>query len=88
MPWIIKNNGGYELFYGDNIHKIEELDNVNKLISPYFDDTVFTEVSDKIDAFKFNKDHVLGLVKNKYEGQIHTGKNDVLTLGLYTIIRC
>ena len=39
-----------------------------------FNEDVFSVQNDKIDQFQFNNKYVLGLVKNKFEGQIHTGK--------------
>ena len=69
-----QQNGGYELLDNSNVEKLEQLDRINKLTYPLFDENIYSIENDKIDSFGFNNKHVLALVKNKLEGQIHSGK--------------
>lgn len=69
-----QQNGGYELLDETNIEKAHQLDKLNKLTRSLFNENIYSIENDKISEFKFNKKKVLGLVKNKLEGQIHTGK--------------
>ena len=69
-----QNNSGYELLHKNNIHKKEEIEKVNSLIKPFFKQKVFVSSDEKINEFQFNSDHVIGMVENKLEGQINTGK--------------
>ena len=69
-----QNNSGFELLYEDNIHKKEAIEKVNSVIHPLFKQDVFKLNDSKINEFGFNTNYVLGLVENKLEGQINTGK--------------
>lgn len=69
-----QQNGGYELLDSSNIDKADQLEKLNKLTSLLFNENIYSLENQKIAEFKFNKSNVLGLVKNKLEGQIHTGK--------------
>ena len=69
-----KQHGGNEIFLLGEDEKlsksIEDLDKVNNLIKPLFDNEVFHIVENK---FKFNKT-LNKSIFNKYEGQIDTGE--------------
>lgn len=89
-----QNNGGFELLYKENIHKIESIDKVNNLVKPLFGEDIFKERNDLITQNGFNADYTLGLVENKLEGQIHTGKmmssliDYASSLGIKIITNC
>lgn len=69
--------GGYELFLEDD-HALQEasfsaIPYLNKLLKPIIKDAdIFTDSSDKIADFGFQK--AKGLIFNRFEGQIDTGK--------------
>lgn len=69
-----QQNGGFELLDSINIDKAEQIDKLNKMTHPLFDENIYSLENQKISEFGFNSSNVLGLVKNKLEGQIHTGK--------------
>ncbi|MFZ8960092.1 MAG: NAD(P)/FAD-dependent oxidoreductase [Flavobacteriaceae bacterium] len=66
--------GGYELFFDEHSEPLNEIDKINKLLSPLFSKPVFSSNPAKINAFGFNSNKVKHLVENPFEGQIHTGK--------------
>lgn len=72
-----EENGGYELFLEDD-QALQEasfsaIPYLNKLLKPILKDSdIFTDSSDKIADFGFRK--VNGLILNRFEGQIDTGK--------------
>ncbi|MEM9895731.1 MAG: FAD-dependent oxidoreductase [Bacteroidota bacterium] len=63
--------GGYELiFHKDSTeHRIARM---NELLKPLFQEDVFASASDELKKFGFG--NTQQLVKNKYEGQLDTGK--------------
>ena len=69
-----QNNGGFELLNQENIDSKNEIDKVNSLIFPLFNTDIFKLQNHRISEFNFNTKNVLGLVENKLEGQIDTGK--------------
>ncbi|WP_281613768.1 FAD-dependent oxidoreductase [Flammeovirga sp. SubArs3] len=74
FPFDYHQYGGYELISKEQLHYLDQLQEVNKLLEPIFKAPVFLNVSDKIAAFKFSNAHVQQLLFNQFEGQIHTGK--------------
>lgn len=66
--------GGYELLSKDQVAAAEKMEEVNDLLYPLFQQTIYSSANDKISEFGFNKDRVNHLVYNPLEGQIHTGK--------------
>ncbi|AZQ61389.1 FAD-binding oxidoreductase [Flammeovirga pectinis] len=69
-----KQLGGYELITEEQAHYVTRMEEINALLYPIFNDNVFSDRSDDIGTFGFNKDKVQKLLFNKFEGQIHTGK--------------
>ena len=67
-------HGGYELFFEKTPKPLERMDEINRLLYPLFDTTVFQLNNAKINSFGFSKKHVHYLIENPFEGQIHTGK--------------
>ncbi|MBB6459070.1 NAD(P)/FAD-dependent oxidoreductase [Flammeovirga kamogawensis] len=66
--------GGYELITEEQTHYVNRMEEINEMLYPIFNDNVFSDRSEDIDTFGFNKEKVQKLLFNKYEGQIHTGK--------------
>ncbi|MDQ3192530.1 MAG: FAD-binding oxidoreductase, partial [Bacteroidota bacterium] len=70
-----ENNGSYELFTDEKLFAncIDKIPYLNKQISSITGQKdVYLEVDEKIKSFGFNK--VNHLIKNRLEGQIHTGE--------------
>ena len=69
-------NGSFEIFTKNEVelfNKCEHnLNYLNQLLYPIFNDHTFEKSDSSIDEFGFN--HVSHLIKNKFEGQIDTGK--------------
>lgn len=66
--------GGFELFKDSQPNYISQIDEVNDLVKPLFNDTIFKEVSHQITEKGFSTDVFSSMVFNSFEGQIHTGK--------------
>jgi len=69
-----KNYGGYELIATKDEGSLEFIEPVNKMLSNFFDKSVFEIQNEKIKPFGFAQESLAGLVYNQYEGQIDTGK--------------
>ncbi|KEO74655.1 NAD(P)/FAD-dependent oxidoreductase [Anditalea andensis] len=67
-----EKTGGYEIIRNEELGSLDQMDRINKMLKPLFGETVFTKVSN-IDKFKFS-DKVKAVIKNKYEGQLDSGK--------------
>jgi len=64
--------GGYELLTEANSHYLDDMESLNELLRPVFDQPVFSQADEAIDTFGFaGTKH---LIFNQYEGQLHTGK--------------
>lgn len=66
--------GGYELIRESEIDALDQIDKINHLLSPLFDNPVFQRMDDKIKTFGFAPETLKGMIYNPYEGQIDTGK--------------
>jgi glycine/D-amino acid oxidase-like deaminating enzyme len=66
--------GGFELLRDSQLHYLDNLDSINKILYPIFNENVFSDVSGKIQDFGFNIKSFSGMVFNHLEGQIDTGK--------------
>lgn len=66
--------GGYELLRKSQLGALDKIDAINKFLTPIFGESVFSDVSDKIGDFGFATDSFSGMIFNRFEGQIHTGK--------------
>lgn len=69
----LKNHGGYELLFENDLKAIESIDKVNALLKPIFNETIYRERKDLIDEFGFNSNKVKSLIFNPLEAQIDTG---------------
>jgi glycine/D-amino acid oxidase-like deaminating enzyme len=67
---LLKQNG-YELIFDEESYK-EEIEKINQLLFPLFSDDVFTFEKSLVSDFGF--DGVKGIIKNKFEAQLDTGK--------------
>lgn len=65
-------SGGFELFTEREMSALEKIPEVNRLLHPLFGEDVFERL-DSIQDFGF-ADSVLSVVKNKFEGELDTGK--------------
>ena len=65
--------GGYELLRENETEMTNQVDYVNSLLQPLFGKPVFSNVTEKIAAFGFNKNVIKGLLFNPLEGQINSG---------------
>lgn len=85
------NYGGYELMFEENLHLLDKIDEINKLLKPIFQDEVYKVNNEKIAQFGFDRDKVKSIVFNQFEAQIDTGKmmsallNYVTSLGATVI---
>ncbi|MBI3218952.1 MAG: FAD-binding oxidoreductase [Bacteroidetes bacterium] len=66
-------NGGYELLFEEQKDAVDKIDYVNSLLHPLFGQDVFTVQNPLINEFGFNQNKVHSLIKNPFEGQIHSG---------------
>jgi glycine/D-amino acid oxidase-like deaminating enzyme len=70
-----RNHGGYELLQTPSqLASLDQMDRVNELLNPLFEERVYESVPEKTAGLGFDTDRVKGLVFNRYEAQIHTGK--------------
>jgi glycine/D-amino acid oxidase-like deaminating enzyme len=68
------NQGGYELIRDKELPALEQLDAINDLLKPYFKEEVFSANEKLIDQFGFSKNGIHTIIRNKFEGQVDTGK--------------
>jgi len=66
--------GGYELLREEELVAINSIPKVNKLLQSIFNQDVFFEDNKSIAEFGFDAEKVKGLIRNPFEGHIHTGK--------------
>lgn len=64
--------GGYELLNEKNKHFLNAIDDVNDLLKPVFQESVFKQTDEKISNFGLAK--TSHLIYNQYEGQVNTGE--------------
>lgn len=67
----IQVKSGYELIFGE-AHVGDQIDRVNELLHPFFQEQVFKLADEKIDRFGFGQTQ--HLVENHLEGQLDTGR--------------
>ena len=68
----LQRYGGYELIFEEDTKALEQIEHVNRILKPLFNDAVYQLTNPKIKHFGF--DYVHALIWNKYEGQLDTGK--------------
>jgi len=66
-----RENGSYELIGEKELPALSEIDGMNDLLRPLLGGDAFTLVSSD---FGFNKSYVKALIRNNFEGELHTGK--------------
>jgi glycine/D-amino acid oxidase-like deaminating enzyme len=66
-----RENGSYELIGEQELPALSEIDRMNALLRPLLGGDAFTWVPNE---FGFSADYVKGLIRNNYEGELHTGK--------------
>jgi len=64
--------GGYEIIREKELASLDQMERINKMLKPLFGDPVFSIVSNH-HKFGFS-DQVKAVIKNKYEGQLDSGK--------------
>ncbi|WP_421876276.1 NAD(P)/FAD-dependent oxidoreductase [Marinoscillum sp.] len=64
--------GGYELLTPKTSYYLDAIDQVNQLLNPLFQGSVFQHATEKLDEFGFR--NTSDLVYNPHEAQLHTGK--------------
>jgi len=64
--------GGYEVIRQEEMGSLDQMDRINKMLKPLFGDPVFSKVSNH-HKFGFSE-KVKAVIKNKYEGQLDSGK--------------
>lgn len=66
-----RENGSYELIGEKELPALSQIDRLNELLRPLLGGAAFTlDTSD----FGFNRGYVKALVRNNFEGELHTGK--------------
>jgi glycine/D-amino acid oxidase-like deaminating enzyme len=68
-----ENFGGFELLTDSHLAALQRLDEVNRKLRPLFKQDVFSVDAAGLAAGKFGP-HVKALVKNPFEGQVHSGR--------------
>lgn len=64
--------GGFELITENELPEFSQLESINELLFPLFGEAVFEELKDPSE-FGFSK-KVLKVIKNRFEGELDTGK--------------
>lgn len=66
--------GNYELIDEASVNRLSRLEEVNRLLEPYFGEKVFVRCDEKIQEFGFSQDYIKAAVFNKFEGMLDSGK--------------
>lgn len=69
-----KQTGNYEIITQDLQHCLKQINYVNNLLLPIFNDNVFSIRDKNINTFNLSSKYVTHLLFNKFEGQINSGK--------------
>jgi glycine/D-amino acid oxidase-like deaminating enzyme len=68
-----EQRGGYELLRENELHVLDSIAELNELLRPVFNDTVFFDASAEIEEMGFDTEQVKGLIFSPFEGQVDTG---------------
>ncbi len=68
-----RENGSYELISEAEATALEQMEAVNALLFDILPGPAFSMADEKIGSFCFAPSHVKHLVKNNFEGELHTG---------------
>ncbi|GEP92210.1 Glycine/D-amino acid oxidase [Chitinophaga terrae (ex Kim and Jung 2007)] len=67
-------NGSYELIGTREEWALSQLARVNGLLAGLLGGPAFTPANEKLSSFGFNRNAIKHLVRNNFEGELHTGK--------------
>lgn len=68
-----RENGSYELISEAEMPALQQVDAINNLLSDILPGPAFSMADQQLDGTGFNRGYVRSLVKNNYEGELHTG---------------
>ncbi|WP_144695914.1 NAD(P)/FAD-dependent oxidoreductase, partial [Chitinophaga vietnamensis] len=69
-----QENGSYELISTHEEWALHHLDEVNRKMSDVFGQPAYSIATDQLDAFGFNRSHIKAVIRNRLEGELHTGR--------------
>ncbi|SEW54732.1 NAD(P)/FAD-dependent oxidoreductase [Chitinophaga arvensicola] len=70
-----RENGSYELISAQEEWALSELEEVNRILADLFlGAAAFTPAHEQLQSFGFAPQHIKGLIRNNFEGELHTGK--------------
>ncbi|PSL47667.1 glycine/D-amino acid oxidase-like deaminating enzyme [Chitinophaga niastensis] len=70
-----QENGSYELIGTRQEWALQQLEEINKMMGFLFNNLpAFTITNEKINDFGFEKKYVKAIIRNNFEGELHTGK--------------
>ena len=69
-----QNHGGYELIREEELPYLNDIEAVNRLLSPIFSGLPFLIDNKLINKFGFNAESIKSVIYSPFEGQINTGK--------------
>jgi len=69
-----REQGSYELISEQELPALDQLSAANELLQPVLGGAAFTLVNEYIPRFAFNAQYARALLRNNYEGELHTGK--------------
>lgn len=70
-----RENGSHELIGAREEWALQELPEVNRILADLFaGEAAFTPVHEQLASFGFAPQHIKGLIRNNFEGELHTGK--------------
>ncbi|MGO4288616.1 NAD(P)/FAD-dependent oxidoreductase [Chitinophaga sp. RAB17] len=70
-----RENGSFELIGSREEWALQQLPEVNKMLGTLFgEQPAFTRTDEKLAAFGFERQYIKALIRNNFEGELHTGK--------------
>jgi gamma-glutamylputrescine oxidase len=70
-----RENGSFELIGSREEWALDQLPEVNKILGVLFNEQpAFTRIDEKLAAFGFGQQYIKALIRNNFEGELHTGK--------------
>lgn len=70
-----RENGSFELIGSREEWALQQLPEVNKILGDLFgEQPAFTRTDEKLAAFGFERQYIKALIRNNFEGELHTGK--------------
>ena len=69
-----RENGSFELIGSREEWALQQLPEVNKILGTLFDEQpAFARTDEKLSAFGFQRQYIKALIRNNFEGELHTG---------------